>query len=206
MNIKPCYPITRLFLPLIFSLVLFSCVSDQQTELEEGEEMSLVSDFDLIQPVALEVISNSGATLMSALYETMDTAGVKEAIVYCNLNANEIVTTLSAEYGVEIKRTSLQLRNRANKPTEDEKLILDFYANQESMGKTCVGEMSQVEGNYKYYHPIYVMDKCTQCHGIKGETLNKKAAKQIAELYPDDQATGYSTGDLRGMWVVNFTK
>ena len=59
---------------------------------------------------------------------------------------------------------------------------------------------------YKYYYPIYVAENCTQCHGVAGESLNKKAAKKLAALYLNDHAQGYQTGDLRGMWVVTFTK
>ena len=67
-------------------------------------------------------------------------------------------------------------------------------------------QILETERSYKYYKPIFVMDACTKCHGKEGETLNDEAYAKIASLYPEDQATGYEVGDLRGMWVVSFTK
>lgn len=206
MNIKAFFHSNRLFLSLIATLFLFSCTQNSASNPEAEESVSRVADIDLIKPVAMEAIGQTASALTLALSSTIDSAGVKDAIEYCNLNANDIVGEMAEKYGVEIKRTSLLLRNNANKPSEDEKIVLDFYANQESLGKDCDGKMSKVDGIYKYYHPIYVMENCTMCHGVKGDGLNKKAAKKIAELYPQDKALGYQASDLRGMWVVSFTK
>ena len=206
MSIKRFYPISRLLLGMVLAINLFSCVKDQNYQSYEEVEMYRLSDLDLVQPVAMDAIETAAAEMSYALSSTIDKAGVKEAIEYCNLSANDLIKTIAEDYGVEIKRTSLKLRNHSNKPSKDEKLILDFYAKQESLGKACKGEMSKVDGIYKYYHPIYVSENCTQCHGIAGESLHKKAAKKLAELYLNDNAQDYHTGDLRGMWVVTFTK
>ena len=206
MSIKRFYPISRLLLGMVLAISLFSCVKDQNYQSNEELEMYKLSDIDLIQPVAMDAIETAAAEMSYALSSTINKAGVKEAIEYCNLNANDLIKTIAEDYGVEIKRTSLKLRNHSNKPSKDEKLILDFYAKQESLGKACKGEMSKVDGIYKYYHPIYVSENCTQCHGVAGESLHKKAAKKLAALYLNDNAQDYHTGDLRGMWVVTFTK
>ena len=206
MSIKRFYPISRLLLGMVLAINLFSCVKDQNFHSNEEVEMYKLSDIDLVQPVAMDAIETAAAEMSYALSSTINKAGVKEAIEYCNLNANDLIKTIAEDYGVEIKRTSLKLRNHSNKPSKDEKLVLDFYAKQESLGKACKGEMSKVDGIYKYYHPIYVSENCTQCHGIAGESLHKKAAKKLAALYLNDNAQDYHTGDLRGMWVVTFTK
>lgn len=208
MSTKSCYRFNRIIVLIILScLLVLGCVSDAPVLSEEGtEDIHKVPDIDLVQPVAMEVIGQAGAKLLTALSATMGSAGIKDAIGYCNLNANLLVKDLALEYGVDIKRTSLKLRNPNNEPTKDEELILAYYASQHNQGEVCEGELSKVDGVYKYYHPIYLMDKCTACHGIKGETLNKKAAKKLEELYPNDQALGYEAGDLRGMWVLTFKK
>lgn len=207
MNIKAFYHNSKFILIVLLALGFSSCVRESvSTDEAELEDMYKVSDKDLIEPVALDIIGVSASTLMQEVSSAIEKDGIKDAIDYCNVNANKIVQELSEEYGVEIKRTSLKLRNAKNYPTNDEKLVLDFFANQHVSGKDCNGQLSKVDGVYKYYYPIYVMDKCTQCHGIKGEGLNKKAAKKLEELYPNDQALGYQAGDLRGMWVLSFTK
>jgi hypothetical protein len=40
---------------------------------------------------------------------------------------------------------------------------------------------------------------CLACHG---ETIDPAVAGKIAELYPEDKATGFREGDLRGAFVV----
>jgi hypothetical protein len=43
---------------------------------------------------------------------------------------------------------------------------------------------------------------CLACHG---ETIAPPIAAKINELYPQDQATGFREGDLRGAFVVTKT-
>jgi len=46
--------------------------------------------------------------------------------------------------------------------------------------------------------PIFIAAPvCLQCHGEPAK-LAPGVAEALKELYPDDQATGYSLGDLRG--------
>jgi len=40
---------------------------------------------------------------------------------------------------------------------------------------------------------------CLKCHG---EQLDPAVQARIKELYPDDKATGYKTGDLRGAVTI----
>jgi hypothetical protein len=40
---------------------------------------------------------------------------------------------------------------------------------------------------------------CLQCHG---ENISPEVQAELARLYPEDKATGYSAGDIRGAFVV----
>ena len=40
---------------------------------------------------------------------------------------------------------------------------------------------------------------CLQCHGT---AIAPKLAEKLSELYPEDKATGYSEGEIRGAFVV----
>ena len=52
-------------------------------------------------------------------------------------------------------------------------------------------------------HPFPGADQllCTTCHG---ESISPGIASAIAERYPDDEATGFAVGDLRGVFWVEF--
>ena len=53
-----------------------------------------------------------------------------------------------------------------------------------------------------FYRPIRIgVDVCLKCHG-DAESLAPEVSDRLAELYPDDRATGFAMGDLRGAFVV----
>ena len=49
--------------------------------------------------------------------------------------------------------------------------------------------------------PIRLKSECQMCHG-PAESISDEVRAAIAEHYPEDQATGFTAGDLRGwFWV-----
>ena len=56
------------------------------------------------------------------------------------------------------------------------------------------------------FAPIHVMPLCQKCHGKTGDTLLENDYKFIQKLYHEDKAIGYKSGDLRGMWSIEFSK
>jgi hypothetical protein len=49
--------------------------------------------------------------------------------------------------------------------------------------------------------PIKLQAQCLMCHG-PAEKIPLEVKTQLAKLYPQDQATGFQEGDLRGwFWV-----
>jgi hypothetical protein len=42
------------------------------------------------------------------------------------------------------------------------------------------------------------------CHGVIGKNIDSTVYKTIKDFYPNDAATGYKLGDLRGMWSIKF--
>ena len=59
-----------------------------------------------------------------------------------------------------------------------------------------------VKDAYTYYSPIIMSGFCLNCHGSKefiGGTY-----EYILSLYPDDLAIDYRSGDLRGLWRIDF--
>lgn len=176
-------------------------------------QASTKSDADRVVPAkidyeeqALYIIGQSFAALNTQLKAQMTAKGVESAIGFCNLNAEGIVDSLAEYYHADIKRTSLQLRNPENEPTPDELENLQFYKLGIEQEVEFGDQILDTEDTYTYYKPIFVLDACTKCHGKEGESLDANAHAKIKELYPEDAAIGYETGDLRGMWVVKFKK
>lgn len=145
--------------------------------------------------------------LNSNLKTAMQKGSIAYAITYCNTTAQPLTDSLSKANNVTIKRTSLQLRNPANQPTEVEKALLQHFQQLKEIG----ADISQTDTllllenkSYLFAKPILLQPQCVICHGKPGETLLPEIDSLIKNLYPSDRATGFSVGDLRGMWSIVF--
>ena len=54
-----------------------------------------------------------------------------------------------------------------------------------------------------YVEPIFMQPLCVTCHGAE---LAPDLQARLEELYPEDQATGYSAGDLRGVFWAELPR
>ncbi|MCB0662332.1 MAG: DUF3365 domain-containing protein [Saprospiraceae bacterium] len=147
------------------------------------------------------------STLSARLGKAMTEEGVQGAVSYCNVAALPLTDSLAGLNNVKIKRTSLQLRNPANAPTEAEKTMLFAFQAQEKAGTDLVPVVQALSNEEAaFFAPIRLIDACQKCHGTVGETMEASDYATIQSLYPDDKATGFKTGDLRGMWSITFRR
>lgn len=133
--------------------------------------------------------------LMGAL--TAATAGGDFAagVNACSTQAPAIAEQLQVASGgfeVRVGRTSERLRNPANAAPD---WVAAAMATPEPAGAWSNG--SRVGA----LTPIPTGALCVNCHGAT-EQLAPGVADVVARLYPDDRATGFAEGDLRGwFWV-----
>jgi hypothetical protein len=133
--------------------------------------------------------------LKGALLEGLED-GPQGAILVCKTAAPAIAARRSGE-GIEMGRTSHRVRNPENAPAEWMKPLLAAYT---SGAKDPHLAVVLDDGRVGYVEPIYVQKPCLMCHG---EALATSVEAQIAEEYPDDQATGFKEGDFRGLfWLT----
>ena len=91
-----------------------------------------------------------------------------------------------------------RLRNPANAPREWVAPLLDAYVAGEVDAPRAVALR---DGRVGYVEPIHTQALCLTCHGA---ALAEPVAERIAKLYPEDEATGFSEGDLRGLFWAEF--
>lgn len=134
------------------------------------------------------------ARLSARLTEAIKSAGPAAAIEVCSREAASIAKTVGDEHGVKIGRTAIKLRNSQNEPPEWVKPLI-----QEP---TAQPQFVEIENGHRgALLPIKLKAKCIICHG-PADGLDRDIKKQLAKLYPKDQATGFKEGDLRGwFWV-----
>jgi hypothetical protein len=141
------------------------------------------------------------AELKGTLQVAIKSGGPAEGIQACNLKAPGIAESHSLS-DWDVGRTSLKLRNPNNAPDDWEHSVLISFEQRLAAGENPKSlEASKVEGNTFYYmKAIPTGALCMACHG---EALDPAVASRLSELYPDDQATGYQPGQLRGAFSLS---
>ncbi|WP_397581087.1 DUF3365 domain-containing protein [Sphingorhabdus sp.] len=139
--------------------------------------------------------------LQTALKSALQNGGPTAAVNVCAEVAPAIAAEVSAETGVELRRISLRPRNPgANTQGELRQRLTSLgEAPVDAAGKPSM--INWVEGKgtdatHNSMRAIIMKDEpCAMCHGT-AVAADVRAA--IAELYPDDAATGYRAGEMRG--------
>lgn len=140
-----------------------------------------------------------GERLMSAMVAD----GPVAAIGVCRHEAPEVAARLSAETGTKVARTALRVRNPDNAPDAGEWAVLKTFERDLKAGVKSSPEHFEVaaDGSARYLKAILTQPACLSCHGA---VLAPEVKAAIARHYPNDQATGFAVGDLRGAFVIEW--
>jgi hypothetical protein len=157
-----------------------------------------------------KVASTLVKKLGSNLKKHMKSGGPSAALRFCSENAFPLTQDVSdaSGNGITVKRISLKFRNPANAPeTDAEKSVLESLQTLQENGVILPEYLIEKsdEDTYKFYKPLSInKGVCLKCHGDLSKT--PKLASEISTIYPEDKATGYRKGDLRGAIVVTIKK
>lgn len=184
---------------LMILILLSSCQMKQPGKsLSEEQKMELITK-------GQEIVKQSFQALSSELSKALQEGGVPNAIGYCHLKASPITDSLSSIHNVQISRISVKNRNIENRATLEDMAILDAYRQQLAEGRPLQAHLEVTKQAITFYSPIVIQNAmCLLCHGKPGETMEEENYALIKTKYPDDLATGYQLGDLRGAWKVIF--
>lgn len=155
-----------------------------------------------------EIIAEASTKLIAALTEAIAKDGAAAAIGVCSERAPEIAAEVGLAHGVTLRRASEKPRNPNNAATDAEKILLAaFAADLENGKKPEPGVVTNSDGAVVFQAPIIIPSAlCLQCHGDTKIDVAPGTLTAIQKLYPDDKATGYKIGDLRGAWSVIFNQ
>ena len=138
--------------------------------------------------------------LVSNLTQKIADSGTVGALEFCNVEALPLTKSVAAKYGLEIKRVSDRNRNPDNTASEDELRFMEQYKAQLANKENLKG---RVEGDY-FYSPLVTNAMCLQCHGVPGKDIKPDVSAKLAELYPQDKASGYKDNELRGLLRIKM--
>lgn len=145
--------------------------------------------------------------LQAALKAALASGGPVAAIEVCAQAAPAIAERLSRESGAEVRRTALQPRNPAAKPDAFERETMTAWRARplDPSGKPMVRSAAVPTDQgpaFRWMRAIPTQAMCLQCHG---EAIAPDVAAAISARYPDDKATGFREGQLRGALSIRWT-
>lgn len=145
--------------------------------------------------------------LRATLQQKMQSDGAVAAVDVCHLAAPQIAAQVMREHGVRLGRVALPGRNRNARQAA---AGWQLAALQKFQAAVAAGEpadqqvLVQHEGlpheiTLRMIRGIPTEPGCLACHGSAVAPAVRAA---IARYYPDDAATGFKVGELRGaLWV-----
>ncbi len=175
---------------LLASLVSYPVTADEQQNFQQQSKAA---------------IQEFATTLKGALVSAIKAGGPTEAIQVCNQVAPTIAASLSKKYGFDIARTSLKVRNPNNKADCWEQTVLLQFEDRKQAGEainmlTFSEEINRDDSQeLRMMKAIPTGEVCLKCHG---SNIAEPVQATLDKLYPDDQATGFSLGDIRGAFTI----
>ncbi|KFZ28808.1 hypothetical protein IDAT_06290 [Pseudidiomarina atlantica] len=177
-----------------FGLILMAVVMGAGVQAGESDER-----MERSRELSQQLQQQLGAKLMAA----MKAEGPVHAIDVCHLEAPLIGEQVSTAGEVDVRRTALRYRNPANAPTEQQIAVMEQFAAQLQDAPSQIPEtMIKLDnGEQHYMRAIVMQPQCAACHG---GSVQEPVLRAIADKYPNDQATGFEVGDLRGAFLVKW--
>lgn len=161
--------------------------------MERRAESELVAEAKTVAQAAFERLSGE-------LGKAMAEGGPTHAIPFCSTEAGSLTAEVAEAHGVELVRLSDRPRNPAQRATGE-----DLAALEAMRGERKPSVAWEADGTAVVRLPIVLNNPiCLNCHG--GEEVAEETRKVLAELYPADEATGYTMDDLRGLWRIELPR
>ena len=151
-----------------------------------------------------------GGALKSRLQQAIQSGGLEAGVNECQLEAAPIALALS-QNGWEVGRTALKVRNPNNAADQWEREQLAWFsqlltkAKQDNLAPKRPIETYQYDsesGEFRYMMAIEQGQVCMACHGAN---VAPSVKQSILKHYPNDQATGFELGELRGAFTLSYT-
>lgn len=176
----------KMTLVLLAATSAFSVMADEGSLLSEGREVA-----QKMPPKLLEVLNGE-----------IQRVGHAGALSVCREKAPQLAKALSEKSGWSIRRVSLKNRNPKAAPDAWEQAVLEEFdrrAQTESSATLEKGELVVADGKktYRYMKALPTQELCLSCHGAEDQ-IPAEVRSKLKEVYPEDKATGYRLGQIRG--------
>lgn len=180
-------------------------VSSKRKELKLASDQSLsATQKNLWLNKSRALSKKLGTRLQAELAKALAKGDPALAVQTCASAAPRLAQDLSRPGQYQIKRISLKPRNSENQANAADQAKLKEFEKRKQVDPNARLESLQQsgEGQLTYLGGIRIKPLCLTCHG---SNISAPLLGAIRSHYPQDQATGYQLGDLRGAFRVEWT-
>jgi hypothetical protein len=187
------YPVSRA-VPALAALLLAGCAAPPPAPI--AAPPGYLED-------ARKLAATVPANLLTVLTAELNRTGPAGAIEVCRDKAPEMARAASERSGWNVRRASLRNRNPKGVPDTWERVALERFDAQAAAGVAAPTlETYQVVSEngrqmFRYAKALPTQSLCVQCHGPV-DKLSEPVKAKLRALYPNDRATGYEPGQIRG--------
>ena len=159
-------------------------------------------DMNELKAAAVRIVKQFGGSLKPELKRALQSGGPAHAISVCSDRAPAIARQLRNDSGWYLKRVSLKPRNvKTATPDAWERKVLQQFEQRQANGESAdrLAHAEIVEGRFRFMKAQVVEGVCLGCHGTDLKPATEAALEQ---KYPQDEARGYSLGQIRGAFSL----
>jgi len=144
--------------------------------------------------------------LQAALGEAVAKGGLMGAVAVCRERAPAIAERLSRASGALVSRQARRNRNPDAAPDAVTLALLPAFEAEPLLApgrprEQLVAYAGPTGRHLRYLRAIPTAPTCLGCHGTQIDTAVQAA---IDAHYPQDRATGFAVGDLRGVFAIDW--
>ncbi|MDP2805157.1 MAG: DUF3365 domain-containing protein [Gallionellaceae bacterium] len=161
-------------------------------------------DISKLKEESIAVIGPFAKQLSEANQKAVKEGGPASAIVVCKDIAPAMAGEISRNKGWKLSRVSLKVRNPllGTPDAWEQKTLQDFearYAKGEKPETIAAAEIVDEPAgkSFRFMKAVALQQGCLGCHGTP-EQISPEVKASLAKDYPNDKATGYSVGQIRG--------
>ncbi len=205
----------KYLIALIISIICIACNQTEKSVAEpaktetstEADKKEPPKEPNSLEAKGEKITQALGKSLISTLAAAIADSGIIYAAQFCKMKALPITDSISTAYGATVQRVSHRNRNPENAVNKTDMAVITNYKQLLTGGSKPKPMTVEDDGKVLYYAPIVLNNPmCLKCHGIPGKDIDPDDLSALLRLYPNDQATTFKLGDLRGLWKVSFNK
>lgn len=172
------------------------------------EKLKYVNNTDTLsyEEMGLQLAMKTKGVLGKNLLSAINSKGIEHAVDFCSTRALVLTDSMSIALDAKIKRVSDKNRNIANATDSVQHAYIQYCKEELLKGNKPNPQRIDLSESVVCLYPIITEDMCLKCHGNADTDINPETLKIINKLYPQDQARGYKSQEIRGAWVVEMKK